>query len=395
MKRLSFFFLAILLAECLLAQRSLKARRVLNDVELANRYFMEAHPEPGDSIRTHKIYPSNIWTRSVYFEGLMALYHVSPRADYLDYAVQWADANLWGLYGGYHTRNADNLCCAQTYIDLYRLGICKGQEDKKDVLGDVTRAVNYIVASVGRDDWWWVDALQMAMPVFARMGVEKKDMRYFKAMMELYYNTRNKIARIGLFNEMEGLWWRDNHYIPPYKEPNGQNCYWSRGNGWAYAALVRTMDELDQSMDLFSDEDKASLERYYQRLKSDFLKMSLSIKDCQREDGFWNRSLLDSCHYGGKETTGTALFVYGMSWGIRHKLLSPKVYYPVVEKGWNGLASEALHEDGFIGYVQGTGKEPKDGHPVGFDTRPDFDDFGVGCFLLAGTEVYRLLQDGK
>ena len=31
---------------------------------------------------------------------------------------------------------------------------------------------------------------------------------------------------------------------PPYKEPNGEDCYWSRGNGWAYAALVRVLEEI-------------------------------------------------------------------------------------------------------------------------------------------------------
>ena len=82
-----------------------------------------------------------------------------------------------------------------------------------------------------------------------------------------------------------------------------------------------------------------------------------------------------------------------MSWGVRQKLLSPEIYYPVIEKGWNGLSSNALKADGSLGYVQGTGKEPKDGHPVDYDSRPDFDDFGLGCFLLAGTEVYRLLQE--
>ena len=37
-----------------------------------------------------------------------------------------------------------------------------------------------------------------------------------------------------------------------------------------------------------------------------------------------------------------------------------------------------------LGYVQGTGKEPKDGQPVGYDSKPDFEDFAIGCYLLAG-----------
>jgi hypothetical protein len=28
--------------------------------------------------------------------------------------------------------------------------------------------------------------------------------------------------------------------------------------------------------------------------------------------------------------------------------------------------------------------------PIGLDDKPDFDDFGLGCFLLAGSEVWRL-----
>ena len=59
---------------------------------------------------------------------------------------------------------------------------------------------------------------------------------------------------------------------------------------------------------------------------------------------------------------------------------------------WHGAFATkyCLHDNGFLGYVQGTGKEPKDSQPVGYDVEPDFDDYGLGCFLLAGAEVYRL-----
>jgi hypothetical protein len=43
-----------------------------------------------------------------------------------------------------------------------------------------------------------------------------------------------------------------------------------------------------------------------------------------------------------------------------------------------------------LGFVQGTGKEPKDGQPVSYDHLPDFEDYGLGCFLLAGSEVYKM-----
>ena len=122
----------------------------------------------------------------------------------------------------------------------------------------------------------------------------------------------------------------------------------------------------------------------------DFVKMSKALKDCQREDGFWNVSLHDAGNYGGKETTGTALFVYGMAWGVNNGILKLDDYLPSISKGWNAIVREAVHPDGFLGYVQGTGKEPKDGQPVTYTSMPDFEDYGIGCFLLGGTEVYKM-----
>jgi hypothetical protein len=69
--------------------------------------------------------------------------------------------------------------------------------------------------------------------------------------------------------------------------------------------------------------------------------------------------------------------------------LDETIYKPVVEKAWRGLAT-VVHENGFLGFVQGTGKEPKDSQPVNYDHVPNFEDFGLGAFLLAGSEVYKM-----
>jgi hypothetical protein len=44
--------------------------------------------------------PSNIWTRAVYYEGLMALYKIDKQRSYYDYALQWGEKHKWGLRGG-------------------------------------------------------------------------------------------------------------------------------------------------------------------------------------------------------------------------------------------------------------------------------------------------------
>ncbi|SHI52290.1 Rhamnogalacturonyl hydrolase YesR [Tangfeifania diversioriginum] len=354
------------------AQDLPQRQKVLSDMLLANEYFMTKNPNVGKTLVTDRERPSNIWTRGVYYEGLMALHQVFPKKEFYNYAVDWAEFHNWGMRNGNTTRNADDQCCGQTYIDLY------------NILPDPARIKNIkicmdmMVNTPQNDDWWWIDALQMAMPVFAKLGVVYNDDRYFNKMYEMYMFTRNEHGDKGLFNEDDGLWWRDADFDPPYTEPNGKDCYWSRGNGWVVAALIRVLNTIPEN------------EKHREQYMNDYLAMMDALVPIQREDGFWNASLHDPTNYGGKELTGTSLFVYGMAWGINNGYLDREKYLPAITKAWNGLVNDCLHENGFLGYVQGTGKEPSAGQPVTYDKVPDFEDYGLGCFLLAGTEVYKM-----
>lgn len=74
---------------------------------------------------------------------------------------------------------------------------------------------------------------------------------------------------------------------------------------------------------------------------------------------------------------------------MRTGLLDEATFKPAIVKAWRAMAS-AVHPDGFLGYVQRTGQQPSNGQPITFDSAPDLDDFGLGCFLLGGSEVARL-----
>lgn len=354
------------------AQNLPDQKETLNTLIKVNKHYMKNNPDCTlPSFVKGKMRASNIWTRTVYYEGLLALYSIYPDTEYYAYAYQWGDFHKWGMWRGTTTRHADNYACGQVYIDMYNL--CP----KPEILLNVKSNLNMLVNTPQINEWWWIDAIQMGMPGFAKMGKLTGEQKYFDKMWQMYEYTRNQHGEHGMFNQKDGLWWRDQDFDPPYKEPNGEDCYWSRGNGWVYAALVRVLDEIPAN------------EVHRQDYINDFLTMSKAIKACQREDGFWNVSLHDPNHFGGKELTGTSLFVYGMAWGIRNGLLDRDEYLPIVLKAWNAMVKDAVHPDGFLGYVQGTGKEPKDGQPVTYDSKPDFDDFGTGCFLLAGSEIYK------
>jgi rhamnogalacturonyl hydrolase YesR len=361
--------------QCSTANKIPVQQQTLRTIRLANQYFMDKWPDPAKPIYVpsrNRTWPSHIWTRAVYYEGLMALYSVDQKKAYYDYAVDWSAKHNWSLRDGITTRNGDNQACGQTYIDLYLTDKKPGRIDS------IKASIDLMLQSQKIDDWHWVDAIQMAMPVFAQLGVIYKDTNYFHRMYEMYAFTKYKHGDHGLYNAADGLWWRDKDFDPPYKEPNGQDCYWSRGNGWVVAALVRVLNVIPKN------------ETHYAEYLADYKAMMAALVPLQRKDGYWNVSLHDPTNFGGKEITGTSLFVYGMAWGINNNILDKKKYYPVVAKAWNAMSKEAVHPNGFLGYVQGTGKEPKESQPVTFEREPDFEDFGLGCFLLAGSEVYKM-----
>ncbi|MFI8378872.1 glycoside hydrolase family 88 protein [Leeuwenhoekiella sp. NPDC079379] len=370
-KTIALLLFAVFSINCA-AQKTIDRNDILAKMELANSYFMQKWPDVGKTIITNKERPSHIWTRGVYYEGLMALHEIYPKAEYYTYALDWANFHEWSFRSGNETRNADDYDAAQTYIDLYNL------QPDPEKLKNTRACMQKFLVTPQNGDWDWIDAIQMGMPVFAKMGVLEHDDRYFEKMYQMYMESRNVIGGKGLYNPEDGLWWRDADFDPPYTEPNGEDSYWSRGNGWVIAALAKTLAIIPA--------DAPHREQYVEDLQA----MAEALKKVQRPDGFWNVSLHDPTHFGGKETSGTALFVYGIAYGINNDLLDRETYLPVITKAWNAMISDSLHENGFLGWLQSTGKEPKDGQPLAYDKQPDFEDYGLGCFLLAGAEMYRL-----
>lgn len=380
MKKLLSLCCAVILAFPVSAQPT--ADEVMQVTRLANDYFMSKYSDPTVPTNVKRVRPSSLWTRAVYYEGLMALYDIDPQQRYLDYTDKWASFHKWTPRNGITTNDADDQCCEQTY--LMRFEKVGDSTMIRPTIGNLqhqmktpnTRKPEAEGALCG---WWtWIDAIQMAMPVYMHMYKLTGDVRYRDHGMNMYVWSRDTLAG-GLLNKKSGLWWRDKDYVPPYKEPDGQDCYWSRGNGWVYAALVRCMNQLPAK------------DKVYKRLKKDFLLMTKGIVATQREDGFWNPSLA-STNYAMPETSGTALFLYGLCWGMNQGYLKVKDYKPIADRAWQAMVKTAVHRDGFIGWMQGTGKDPSAGQPLSYDKVPDFEDYGTGCFLLGATEYYKLLN---
>ena len=363
---------------------------VIAAMERANNRFIQKYPDPGVPTFVKKERPSNLWTRGVYFEGLMELVKVECQTGremyetYRSYINNWGEAHEWTPRNGVTTRDADDYCCGQAYLDMGHAGPTEQCMDHLIACRNVPQTQGNGSSEGSFGDWTWIDAIQMGLPVLTKMSRMQRLRgdadwaRYAEQGWQMYRASRDSIAG-GLFNRKHGLWWRDKDFVPPFTTPNGKQCYWSRGNGWVYAALVRAMETLPQ-------------DPHYNDYLKDYLQMTKALLKRRQPDGYWYVSLDDPQDFGGKELTGTALFIYGMAWGVRAGVLPANKFCPIIYETWNKMVKDCLHPNGALGYVQGTGKEPKDAQPVTYDREPDFDDYGLGCFLLCGTEVYKLLN---
>lgn len=326
-------------------------------------HWIGAHTDPGD----------NLWANATFFSGLMALHRLTKDARYLAYARNWAEGHGYALSGGATTRHADNQCAAQAYLDLYE---AEPEEAKLAGLEANLHRMTYTDQPDKNDDWWWDDALHMAMPAFARLGTLRGDPAYAAKMYRLYTHTKHTEGGPGLYDDAGGLWYRDKRFLPGgILSPSGKPVLWSRGNGWVAGAHVKSLKALPGS-DPHLPEYRATLTRLIK-----------AVAAVQRSDGFWNVNLADPAHLPGPETSGTSFFLYGTAYAIRAALVDRATYLPVAARAWNGLVTTAVHPDGVLGYVQKVGDRPESSQPITYDSTADF---GVGGFLLAGTELAAL-----
>ena len=110
---------------------------------------------------------------------------------------------------------------------------------------------------------------------------------------------------------------------------------------------------------------------------------SAKILTCQQPDGLWRASLLDPDSYPLKETSGSGFYTYALAWGVNQGLLDRAAFEPAVRKAWAALVG-CVDAEGKLTHVQPIGADPKKFAEDATEV------YGVGAFLLAGSEVYRL-----
>ncbi len=301
------------------------------------------------------------WTFAALYDGLLAASKTTGDQKYRDAVLHFSERSEWMLLNN-RFPHADDQAMGQSYLDLYF-------QDKQPVrMADTKTILDKLI--VRQDDpdkllWWWCDALFMSPPVLLRMYEITHDKKYLDYMDHEWWLTSES-----LYNKDYHLYFRDSRYFTQ-KQANGKPIFWSRGNGWVMGALVNVLSIMPK--------DYPSRPKYIAQFKE----MAAEIASIQSADGLWRSGLLDPDAYDLPEVSGSAFFTYGIAYGINEKILDRNTYLPVVEKSWKGMLTH-VYADGRLGSIQ-----PIDGQPGKFKPSASYV-YGVGGFLLAGSEMHRL-----
>ncbi len=311
------------------------------------------------------------WIQGAGEAGFMALAGISGEAKYRDAMRSMGEANGWKP--GPRLYHADDQCVGQTYAELYLLYrepqmIALLRQRFDAILAQPSDAPSLdftLPKHKAQELWSWCDSLFMGPPTWVRLYLATGDQRYLDFAVTNWWRTTDY-----LYDRDEHLFFRDSTYFKK-REANGQKVFWARGNGWVMGGLVRVLQYLPAN-----HPDRPRFEQL-------FKDMAEKILACQQADGLWRASLLDPESYPLKETSGSGFFTYALAWGVNEGLLERAKYEPAVEKAWEALEG-CVAADGKLTHVQ----------PVGSDPKSFADDatapYGVGAFLLAGSELYRM-----
>ena len=337
----------------------LSAMQRVADWQLANPSVTAKRPVTG-------------WVQAAGDAGFMALAGISGDAKYREAMLAQGETNNWKL--GPRLYDADDHCIGQTWAELYLLYrepkmIAPMREEFDRILANPPKVQSLEYAKKEdpktRENWAWCDSLFMGPPAWAGLYAATGDEKYLNFMVTNWWRTTDF-----LYDKTEHLFYRDSTFFDK-REANGQKVFWGRGNGWVMAGLVRVLQYLPMN-----HPDRPRFEQL-------FKDMAAKILACQQPDGLWRASLLDPESYPLKETSGSGFYTYALAWGVNQGLLDRATFEPAVRKAWAALVS-CVDADGKLTHVQPIGADPKRFAPGSTEV------YGVGAFLLAGSEVYRM-----
>lgn len=196
------------------------------------------------------------WANGALYRGMVVWAETSGYKPCEEFVLGIGRRNGWCM--GRRQYHADDICVGQAYLMLYQrygdTAMLRPVLQRADsVIAFPAKTKLHIKAKNGSKRWSWCDALFMAPPVYALLTRITGDPKYLQFMNSEFY-----ASTAALYDPAERLYYRDARFIRK-REKNGEKVFWSRGNGWCYAALAILLETVPETDPTYG---------YYRRLSS-------------------------------------------------------------------------------------------------------------------------------
>ncbi|KAK3989054.1 glycosyl hydrolase [Cladorrhinum sp. PSN332] len=353
-----------------------------------------------DSIISTNLVPQTRWyTEATFYRGLEAVYNHTSSAQYLSFLTSQIDPIILpnGTLKGwdYNDHQLDNIRVGSTILYLHTLypSVPKYRAAADFLHG---RLLNHQKRTPSGGFWhkdpkypnqMWLDGLFMAGPfsaAYAALFDKTKTtalwddiLLQFELVEQHCRNRTNGMLKHG-YDESKKAVWAD-------KATGASPHVWIRAQGWYFMALIDVLG-------WFPKEHPG-----WEKLRGWFVWLAEAVKREQdiKSGGWW--LVMDEGYPGREgnyiESSGTAMYTYGLLRGVREGLLDGGQYLPVAERAYKLMTERFVARNGTKGGInwEGTVRVGSlDGNGdykyyIGIN-RVENSLIGVGPFLLASVE---------
>ena len=190
----------------------------------------------------------------------------------------------------------------------------------------------------------WDDTIYMISMYLLEMYRYTGDEKYLDELLKQYRIHKEKLA-----DKKWGLWvhgydddnddYKDRCCQLGWAQMTPQRTsieFWGRGNGWVVMALADALNTVPAKS------------IYFKTFAKELKEITRNLPALQdKKTGLWYQLPIYPDNTANfLESSCTAMFAYGITIGLVHKVLDKKTFLQVVEKAYNGLLNHAAKRDG-------------------------------------------------
>ena len=355
--------------------------------------------KPGETLAQAQLSRPAVWNyeMGVVLTGIQKLWEATHEEKYLLYIKKIIDhfINEDGSIRTYNLEeyNFDNIPAGRQLLFLHQVY----KEEKYIKAADLLRKQLAWQPRNKVGGFWhklkypyqmWLDGLYMAAPFYANHSAINKQTKDFDDIINqfVWMEKYSRDSATGLLSHG----WDESHLQQWADSKTGKSPeFWNRAMGWYLMGLVDVLDYIPRD-----HPRRGELLQIVNRLVTAILRFQ------DKPTGVWWQITNKANQEGNYlESSGTAMFVYGMAKSINKGYIS-QTYKPDVMKAYNGMIKEFVVKDsiGNVHYINavsgaGLGGNPyRSGSYLYYVSEPKRDDDlkAIGPFIQACIEVYRM-----